>query len=200
MPSGVPINKVRIVAHTTNPMKLRDHAMASDKDYKTPYYVTAAEGSNFRLAVFNVDGKLSVKPDNSLIWAQNHKKPDYVPFDKQPGFIGYIMPGSMALTYENSPDELKALSPKDLRKRLYKVVKFKSTGKLTLRLHTEARASTVLGEALVAIGKLKEGESKINFEKPNELLCLAPSTYLSHMLFEGIDFKMNLDGSIKFNT
>ena len=200
MPSGVPINKVRIIANTTNPMKLRDHAMASDKDYKTPYYVTAAEGSNFRLAVFNVDGKLSVKPDNSLIWAQNHKKPDYVPFDKQPGFIGYIMPGSMALTYENSPDELKALPPKDLRKRLYKVVKFRSDGPITFRLHTEARASTVLGEALVAMGKHKAGESKIDYKNPHELLLVGPGTYLNHMLFEGIDFKMNLDGSIKFNT
>jgi CRISPR-associated endonuclease Csn1 len=44
MPSGVPINKVRIFAHTTNPMALRGHATASRHDYKTPYYVTASEG------------------------------------------------------------------------------------------------------------------------------------------------------------
>ena len=203
MPSGVPINKVRIVAHTTNPMKLRDHTMPSDKDYKTPYYVTAAEGSNFRMGVFNVNGKSFVKPDNSLIWAQNHKKPDYVPFDKQPGFIGYIMPGSMALTYENSPDELKVLTPKDLRKRLYKVVKFATNAsvQMTLRLHSEARDVKTLEAYLTTIpGMNKKGESKIDFVHPHPLLLMSAGKYLSHMLFEGIDFKMNLDGSIRFLT
>ena len=36
MPSGVPVNKVRIFAHTTNPMALRLHATASRHDFKTP--------------------------------------------------------------------------------------------------------------------------------------------------------------------
>ena len=67
MPSGVPINKVRIEAQTTNPTELRDHAIPSEKEYKTPYYVTSAEGSNFRLGLFEVDGKRFVEPSARFV-------------------------------------------------------------------------------------------------------------------------------------
>lgn len=200
MPSGVPINKVRIVAHTTNPSILRDHTMASDKDYKTPYYVTSAEGSNFRLALYCNNGKYSVDPDNSLDWAKGHKKSDYVPLDQKEGFVGYIMPGALALAYEKTPDELRTLGSRELANRLYKVVKFESTGRITFRRHTEARAAVVLGKDLIAVGKHKAGESVIDFKNPHELLLLSPARYCFQMLFEGIHFKMMLDGSIKFLT
>ena len=200
MPSGVPINKVRVfAANATNAQTLRDHTMPSKHEYKNPYYVTSAPGSNFRLALFDDGGKQYVDSDNSLLWAQNHKKPDYQPFDRRSGFVGYIMPGSMALAYhQGNPDELKTLDSNELCKRLYKVVKFESSGRMTLRLHTEARASTVLEAELAAEGFNKKGESKISFDDPYRLLLVSPKTYLSQMLFEGIHFKMMLDGSIKF--
>ncbi len=198
MPSGVPVNKVRIVAHTTNPAELREHAMPSKKSYKTPYYVTSAEGSNFRLALFNLGGKYSVEPDNSLTWAKNHKKHDYLPLGKKDGFVGYITPGSLALTYDRSADELKAMMPNDLVKRLYKVVKFESTGRITFRYHSEARAAVDLAKELAECGKHKAGESCIDYVKPHELLLLSPSRYCESMVFEGIHFKMMLDGTIKF--
>lgn len=199
MPSGVPINKVRIKAQTTNPNRLRDHVIPSLKDYKTPYYVTSAGGSNFRMGIFNTNGKLSAIPDNSLNWAQNHKKSDYRPLDKQPGFIGYVMPGIMALAYHKGhPEEVKTLTPTELQKRLYKVVKFDNTGRITFRFHREARASVVLKKALGAKGKHEAGESKIDIHSPHELLLLSTTTYMHQMLFEGIHFKMMLDGTIKF--
>ena len=199
MPSGVPINKVRIFAHTTNPMRLKDHATTSDKEYKTPYYVTASEGSNFRLGVFEIGGKLYVKPDNVLDWAQNHKAPDYVPLDKDKGFVGYIFPGAMAIASENANiDKVKHLGTIELSKRLYKVVKFESTGRITFRRHLEARASVMLAKDLAEAGKHKNGESSIDFETPHELLYLSQSVCLRSMLFEGIHFKMMLDGSIVF--
>jgi CRISPR-associated endonuclease Csn1 len=204
MPKGVPINRVRIIATATkakSPIKLRDHTMPSKYDYKTPYYVGSGNESNFRLSLLLVDGKPIAKAENLLAWAQNHKRNDYTPLDQQPGFIGYITPGTMALTYEKSPDELKTLSPKDLRKRLYKVTKFDVDGGTTFRFNSEARAITELEKYLEATpGKSKKGESKINYKTPNELLRMAAANFIPHMLFEGIDFKMNLDGSIKFNT
>ena len=187
MPSGVPVNKVRIYAHVSDPNQLHDHAIPSAKEYKNPYYVESGTGSNFRLALFNIDGKPSVRPDNSLDWAQNHKKPDYVPYDQRPGFVGYIMPGSMALTHDG-----------DKLGHLYKVVKFSGDGRVTFRLHTEARMSVVLEKELQAIGKNKKGESKIDFVKPHEMLLVSPAVYLKQMYFEGIHFKMLLDGTIKF--
>lgn len=198
MPSGVPINKVRIFAHTTNPSVLRDHTMVSQKDYKTPYYVTSAEGSNFRLALYCRDGKYSVEPDNSLSWAKEHRKSDYMPLDQKAGFIGYIMPGTLALAYEKSPDELRDLTPRTLATRLYKVVKFEGTGRITFRFHSEARASVVLAKNLLGMGKHKAGESTLDFEHPHELLLLSPARYCSQMLFESIHFRMMLDGTIEW--
>ena len=200
MPSGVPIKKVRIYANQVkNPSELRQHAMPSRHDYKTPYYVTAAGGSNFRMGVYEVNGKRSVMPDNSLDWAQNHKKPDYETLDKRPGFLGFIYPGSLALTHTaGHPEELKILSQSELAKRLYKVVSFEETGRMILRLHTEARAGTVLSADLDQAGMNKRGEAKICFENPYKLLRLAPSIYLNQMLFEGIHFKMMFDGTIQF--
>lgn len=200
MPSGVPINKVRVFApNATNAQTLRNHTIVSQKEYKNPYYVTSAEGSNFRLALFNNDGKITVEPDNSLLWAQNHKKPDYQLLDDKPGFIGYIMPGSMALTFhEEHPEELEAMGVREIGKRLYKVVKFRNDGLITLRFHSEARASVILTKDLKSSGKHAAGESKISFENPHELLLISPTIYSKQMLFENIHFKMNLDGSIKF--
>lgn len=200
MPSGVPINKVRIFAkNATNAQTLRNHDFASQKDYKTPYYVTSSEGSNFRLALFCVDGKVSVEPDNALDWAKSHKKPDYVPSDRKPGFLGYVRPGTMALAYHaGHPEELESLSQRELRKRLYKVVKFRTDGMITFRYHSEARAATVLEADLFAKGFHKKGESKLNFEDPFLLLLVSPKTYFSQLLFEGIHFRMALDGTITF--
>lgn len=200
MPSGMPVNKVRIFAKDVkNPWKLRNHAMESKHDYKNPYYVKSSDGSNFRLGIFLVNGKMTVQPENILDWAQNHKRSDYVPQDRQEGFVGYIYPGSMALaTEDGSTESIRALDAKQLSKRLYKVVKFNGTGRITFRRHVEARTSVVLANDLVAIGKHKNGESNVNFVSPHELLYLSPRGYCKTMLFEGIHFKMALDGSIMF--
>ncbi len=188
MPSGVPIKKVRTYAKTTNPFELRQHAVPSKQKYKNPYYVTAAGGSNFRMGVYEVNGKRSVIPDNSLDWAQNHKKPNYETLDKRPGFLGFIYPGSLALTHTaGHPEELKTLSRNELAKRLYKVGKF-SDGEITLRLHTEARSTTELGA----------GKSVIDLNNPRAVLRGSPAVYLNQMLFEGIHFKMMFDGTIQF--
>ena len=195
MPSGVPVNKVRIFAHTTNPMALRVHATASRHDYKTPYYVTASEGSNFRLGVFSIDGRLAVKPDNVLDWAQNHKKAGYVPLDRQDGFVGYIFPGSMAIAAEHADIScVKKISRAELSKRLY----FRGDGLITFRRHLESRASVVLAKELTAAGKHKAGESSVDFVHPHELLLLSPGVYFENMLFEGLHFKMMIDGTIVF--
>ena len=187
MPSGVPINKVRIYAHVSEPKKLRAHSIESAKDYKNPYYVESGTGSNFRLALFNLNGKWTVKPDNSLAWAQNHKRADYVPYDKQEGFVGYVMPGSMALTHDG-----------DKIGHLYKVVKYTNDGRVTFRLHSEARPAVVLEKDLSELGKNRAGESQIAFVSPHEMLRLSPNAYCNQMWFEGVHFKMMLDGTIKF--
>jgi len=190
MPSGVPINKVRIFSDTKNPVQLCNHVIASSKEYKTPYYVRIAEGSNFRLGVFNVDGKYSVQPENILTWAQNHKKPNYIPLNKQKGFVGYIFPGSMAIVKASAKENLESLSSAQLRKRLYTTISVGGDG--------EPRAQ--FRHALAAGMKKELGVPAAEYSatNPPPLLRMGPKKFLADMLFEGIHFKMMLDGSIVF--
>lgn len=202
MPSGVPILKVRIYAKPGQ-VELRNHDMPSRHDYKTPYYVYTAEGSNFRLAFFRRQGKFSAVLDNSLRWAQEHKKPGYLPLHEQDGFLGYVICGAMALVHTpNHPEELQTLPRTVLPKRLYKVVSFEKRNKdvrIILRFHSEARASTVLAQFIGSLpGRSSKGESKISLDAPYELLRLGFSTYQNQVMFEGIHFRMMLDGSIQF--
>ncbi|MGN0832797.1 MAG: type II CRISPR RNA-guided endonuclease Cas9 [Kiritimatiellia bacterium] len=199
MPSGVPINKVRTYGKVTDPNELRLHSMPSNKRYKLPYYVDTGTGANFRMAVFEQDGVRSVEPDNALKWAQNRHKEDYRPYDKMPGFIGYIYPGSMALACEAGRADLATLPKEELAKRLYKLVKYETnTKRVTFLRHSEARASVELDKALIAAGKNKAGSSRIDLVHPFERLLVSPGVYLQQMMFEGIDFSMRIDGSIEF--
>jgi len=190
MPSGVPINKVRIFANTANPMLLKGHTTASDKEYKTPYYVTAAEGSYFRLGVFGLAGKLSVKPDNILTWAQNHKREDYASLDQQEGFIGYISPGTMAIVKASDGTDIEKLPNSALRKRAYTILSVGGEG--------DNRAQ--FRYALAAGMKKDLGglASEYSLANPPLLMRMRPNKFLSTMLFEGIHFKMMLDGTIVF--
>ena len=190
MPSGVPISKVRIFANTANPMQLKGHTMASSKEYKVPYYVTASAGSNFRLGVFKTNGKLYVKPDNLLNWAQNHKHNNYVPLEKQEDFIGYILPGSMAIVKTLDGENVEKLPYNELRKRLYTAISVGGDG--------EDRAQ--FKHALAAGMKKDLGNpaTEYSLEKPPLLLRMGPRKFLSNMLFENIHFKMMLDGTIIF--
>ena len=190
MPSGVPVNKVRIFAHKTSPMRLKAHSMASGKEYKTPYYVTASEGSNFRLGVFNIDGKMSVRPDNVLNWAQNHKRADYVPLDRQNGFIGYVFPGTMAIVKTSDDENVKVLSNIELKKRLYTTISIGGDG--------DSRAQFRQAVAAGLKKELGNPASEYSEENPPLLLRIGPKRFLCGMLFEGIHFRMMLDGTIVF--
>ena len=204
MPSGVPIKKVRVVEKTVkNPLQIREQLFPSKHDYKNPVYAVSGEGSNIRMALFQKEAKGKIRyaylGDSLLDWAQRE------PTDPEPHertdlgkFIGYIHPGQMALTYETNPNELLNLRPRELKYRLYKVVKFDgNSGLVTLRYHAEARASTDLSKYLASMKKNKNGESRISMNPPHEMLRLSPSTYCSQMLFEGIHFDMDLAGKIQ---
>ena len=190
MPSGVPINKVRIFADTKNPMQLRNHVIASSKDYKTPFYAKVSEGSNFRLAVFEIGGELSAKPDNLLYWAQQHKKKGFVPYDRQDGFIGYIYPGSMAIVRTAFDEDVRKLSNIELKNRLYCVVSVGGEG--------DNRAQFRYALAAGMKKDLGSPAAKYSDANPPLILRMGQKKFLAEMLFEGIHFKMMLDGTIVF--
>ena len=192
MPSGVPIKKVRIRSRLSDPKKLKKHVFLSKQTHKQNYYTTSGSGSLFRMALYKKEKQGKTKydclPDNMLDWAQ--QRSDYTEPHQRTDwgqFIGYIRPNLLALIYEHTPQDLMGLSHFELKKRLYKVVTLESDGRINLRYHSEARQDKDL-----------DSNSDLSFEKPHGLLRLAKGTYFKHLLFEGIHFKMDLDGSILF--
>lgn len=199
---GVPIRNVRVVASLTEPHALRKHIFASKHDYKNMYYVGSAEGSNIKLAIYfdKQKNKYSCAPMNLLGWAKEHKSKDFVPPEKQDGFIGYIIPGNLAIAYYDSPEEFETLSQKEKAKRVYKIVKFEKDGRITFVLNTEAREAVALGQYLKASSKKEAGESVLsdNPKMPHEKLRMGASYYMKHFLFEGIHFTISIDGKIEY--
>lgn len=199
---GPPICKVRCFVRLAEPLKIRKHAYASEVEYKNYIYADNAKGGNFKAALFRSPrGKLCYCLQSLWDWANEHKRSDYVPPEKQPGlgeFLGFIAPGTMALAYETTPDELKELAPRELSKRLYKIIVIeKDMQRLSLRYHCEARAKS---EAQAAMKKTMgvEEASSISFQEPARLLKISSDTFSSHLIFEGIDFVISIDGEIRF--
>lgn len=133
-------------------------------------------------------------------WANGHKDPDFVPLDKRTAngiFVGCIQPGDLVLTYEDSPDELKNLSVADLQKRLYKIREITSDKRMWLSYHSDARAKGDIQEDM----KKKYGKgqaSSISFAHVYPLLKIGCKEISAHLIFEGIDFSLSIDGEITF--
>ena len=168
----------------------------SKKDYKNYYYAETAKGGNFMVALYRDNEKHAGQRiyDYELIslwqWAEEHRTKDYIPPQKRTDkgeFIGIINPSVCVLFYQNNPDELKTMSAKQLNIRLYTVTEFKKDGRICLRWHRESRAKKDIKES-----------SKIEWESGVPLLCISPSTYQNHTLFEGIDFEISVTGEIIF--
>ena len=208
--NGVPIIKVRTFADSiTEPHILRQQQTPSSIDYKNYYYVNSTQGSNFRLALFLKQKKAKghmvdywdMQIDNILTHAKERKKIDYIPPEKRTdegAFLGYIYQGCAVLKYEKSPDELKILPDNELQKRLYYLVKFEKSGRMTFKFHREARDAGSLAEYLLSQQKSKTGDSAIKFNKHQELLLISPSNMKDHLLFEGIHFSISLTGKFEF--
>lgn len=195
---GIPIKRVRVFADDVkNPNQIKMHSHLSMHDYKNPYYVKSGVGSNFMMAFYKKVGKKGKIDYNSVVinlleWIQK----DYIPPAERTeygDFIGVVMSGTLALAYEKTPTELYAMSHSQLSKRLYRIISFEGSDKpVWLRLHREARTSDMLDKL-----KLK-GVSKINYEKGTPELRISTKNYREHLLYEGIDFTMTLDGDIEF--
>lgn len=186
---GVPIGKVRVKAHKTTAHELKRHIFASQKDYKAPYYVDSAEGTNFRLAVY--ENGLAI--DNLLDWAQmDGEGTDPRSRTDLGSFKGFVSSGSMALLYNQTPDELQSLSTKEIAERLYVIYKYYYAGRIVrvfLQKQTAAMSSSDMGG----------DKAKHSFDSYPEQKCyVTESELLHHALLEGIDFSLSIDGTLNF--
>ena len=159
------------------------------KDYKAPYYVDSAEGTNFRLAVY--ENGLAI--DNLLDWAQmDGEGTDPRSRTDLGSFKGFVSSGSMALLYNQTPDELQSLSTKEIAERLYVIYKYYYAGRIVrvfLQKQTAAMSSSDMGG----------DKAKHSFDSYPEQKCyVTESELLHHALLEGIDFSLSIDGTLNF--
>lgn len=198
MPSGVPIRKVRRIAPAkfNSPDAIKKHAYVSTKPHKHYLYAGSASDVNFRMAIYCIGGSYSYETESILNWAQGHKSSCYIPLDTKPGFVGYAYPGTMVLLCNGKQEEEKTLlknQPKLLSRRLYylRTLPTQKEKRCELQFHLEARDKKLIPST--------DKGSKITCEAPQSILRLtANSEMLSRALFEGIHFKMMLDGTIVF--
>jgi|GEM_PF-1593896 len=200
---GPVIRHVRIFwPKIKNLLKIKKQTCLSKHEYKQHYYAATAEGGNFMVALYRPE---DTKPGEKKYhyemislwnWAHDHRQKDYIPPERRTdkgSFVGFINPGVLVLFYKDSPEELKKMSPAELQKRLYKITKFESDGRICLRWHREARAEEDAGAAMKS-----KGSPILPFDTSYPLLRISPGTYQNHMLFSGIDFEMTVAGQIRF--
>lgn len=192
MPSGVPVRKVRVLAPATfqSPEPIKQHRFISPKEHKRFLYAGRGTNSYFRMALFADESGLRSVLDNSLTWAKEHKQDSFVPLELRSGFVGFVYQGAMALALLSRNECLEDLPPSALRKRLYTLISIGGEG--------DDRAQF---RSAISAGMKKDlggFASAFSLEAPPTLMRMTPKKYLSQMLFEGIHFKMMLDGSIRF--
>ena len=188
---GVPIKKVRIFAHKSTALELKEHTFKSDKEYKNKYYVDSGDGSNYELRVY----ERGLVINNLFEFA---KGIDKTITNKDLGKeLGVVNPGLTTLIvckdknvhlFDNMPE-------KEVVNRMFVIYKFKLINGVYPRIHcrkaTEARSEKMIPEAERCISDFDEGYKLPHF-------YIGESDFLSHLLIEGIDYNLSLGGSINF--
>ena len=199
---GILIRRVRIFTRLTQPLALRSPRDQSQKEHKRKVYVT--NESNYMMAIYEgvVKGKTKREFDlvNNIEAAEFFRKrigqEQDLPLMPEKSASDFPLKqtlkiGTLVLLYETSPSEIDFSDPKDVAKRLYKVVGMKTlSGKNTygiikLRYHQEARPS----------GELKFLNKSFKNREPT-----LPARLLYHTQFnalvEGQDFDLDITGKI----
>jgi CRISPR-associated endonuclease Csn1 len=187
---GIKLEKARIAANVTNPIKLKSHQQPSKHEYNQHSFVV--NDTNHALVIYgdlesdNPQKHVASKAVISNLEAAQKRAKDpssslFAETDKK-GFPlrGLLKIGSKVMFYEYSPEELKELPATELCKRVYCVLGIEGTGRMKLRHHKST--STELGD------------SHIDYEKPKERLLLRPKA----LLLGGIDFSIGITGEIEF--
>ncbi|MBN2881465.1 type II CRISPR RNA-guided endonuclease Cas9 [Candidatus Woesearchaeota archaeon] len=199
---GIPIKKVRIYANSVkNPLDIKYHADLSISKQEHKQKVYAQNDENFAIIIYegfdkkgkikrsfeivnNIDAGLYYRLSNREL----KKTYDIVtnPHDKTGFPLKYTLKkGLMVLFYKEHPEEILELSEVELYKRLYKLSKFDSQGRLTFRAHFEARPASELKEIY-----------DVDFQNPFEQIRLQVNKL--KMMVEGYEFNITTTGKINF--
>ncbi len=191
----IPIKKVRLFASAvTNPLALKKQRFASDHEYKRDYHV--ANESNYAYVVFeglNAKGKVkrsfNVITNLEAVRARKLGKETIYPASDSNGypFIFALHTGTMVLFYENNKEELFSVSQSELKRRLYKTMKFSVNSIVSFIHHQEARAKN----------DLDSRKGPWASEDPYRAIIEMSHNQIK-ALVEGYDFAISTSGEIKF--
>lgn len=184
-------------------IKVHTHSFKSDKEYKR--FTLAKNGEN-ALCLFYKNEKakainiLSISQVAELKFRKDQQyfdEPYYNQMEVGKGKNKSLVPlyavlrtGQKVLFYKESRDELKDISKEDLSKRLFKIYQFESDGRIKFRHHLAAGIDTELK-------KDNQEYSYFSAEEKQVFLRLRQANW--NFAIDGVDFDMNLDGTIKFN-
>jgi CRISPR-associated endonuclease Csn1 len=195
---------------------VKEQTYKSSKDYKN--YVYADSGENYMFGLYENEQGRTIIPFNifeSAKFAKYTSSADSKELfkSKEPIFIGrgknrkeavlvhVFQVGQKVLFFENDKEELKDLENLDISKRLYFVKNLADAkqGLIRFQHHLEARADSQLNEdfpEMIFGKKGMNGFSRFTTDFIAPRLLISPGNF--NFIIEGKDFKMKLDGTIKF--
>lgn len=199
---GIRIKKVRVFAPTvTNPIKLKKHRDVSHYVHKQNYHVM--NDGNYLMAIYegkNKAGKtvrdfaivnmleageqLKLSNRNLSALVKNTKIVGKGKNEIEIPLKATIRKGTMALFYENNPEEIWELTDEEKVQRLYKVQKFRDDSRITFRFHQEARADNEINNLIKADNPIGSPQLRLSIANYN-------------FLVEGYDFNITTTGRIE---
>ena len=186
-PNGLPVKSVRMLCY-----KPKDPDIIRESHPELP--PTYGSGSDALYLSVRENGKSGKLESVYVTLLQLAKDPASVVSQNEKF---RIYPSQLALAYEHSPEELRALTPQHLSKRLYVVTQVTHDGRIYLKLHHDARKITVIEEERKR-AKLSAQSSKIDYVNGTTRLLLSTGTYFEHLLFENVHFRLTLDGRLEW--
>lgn len=206
------IRHVRCFANdVTDPLAIKKQSHLSSKDYKQDYW--AKNGENYAYALYQgiIKNKIergftllnlfNTSKLNKLSDTNNIEVEKEIEYNKKGDKLqlySILKTGQRVLFFkDNNPEELGELDNTDLIKRLYSIIKFEKDGRIVFGYHLDSRSDNELKQLEVEYGKsIYNGFSIINYENPWPKLKLSLGNL--NFLIEGKDFKIQIDGSIKW--
>ena len=219
--NGEKVNKIRHIRcketlKYDTAVKVHNHqpAFKSEKEYKQ---VTLAKNGENALCLYyqNNEGKamqilsigevagLNFKNDRQF-FEESHYQTVEVNKKSRIPLYAVLRSGQKVLFFENSKDELRDLSQADLSKRMYKIYKFESDGKIRFRHHLAAGNETDLKKENLEFTEIQfangtlQGLQKKKGNTANNPIFLRLAQKQWNFAIDGVDFEMKMDSSIEF--
>lgn len=210
-PHGNKIRHIRVFkdGEVKEPLEIKKQTYLSDKAYKQHYW--AANGKNFAYGLYENEQKQRGFKLISLFNVTKLKRTSNILIEmfeqeittqrpKAKVQLKYVLTsGLKVLFYKENIEELQDLAndKKQISNRLYVIEGFEKDGRVRFTHNIDSRPIDDLKKLEGTFGKgYWQGFSQVNFNTPVPKLKLSKDSL--NIIVEGYDFKIEMDGSIKW--